>query len=92
MYCNFHKLNLKKTGFEGCEVLECDFFETNLEGANFNKADLKGSVFENTNLTKASFVNAVNYEINPNLNEVKSAKFSMPEVLSLLKPFKIVVE
>jgi hypothetical protein len=48
-----------------------------------------GSSFENTNLEKADFGTAYNYSINPNLNRIKKAKFSLPAVTGLLDQYDI---
>ena len=45
-----------------------------------------------TNLMKADFRGAKNYVISPQDNRVRKAKFSFPEVLSLLKCLEIEIE
>ena len=67
--------------------MNCDLRE-----AQFTKSSLEESIFENTNLTKADFSEAIDYTINPERNKIKKAKFSMPEVLGLLKEFNIIVK
>ena len=68
--------------FEECDLTEADFRECNLEEA----------VFVNDNLMKADLRGAKNYVISPESNRVRKAKFSFPEVMSLLKCLEIEVE
>lgn len=89
--CNFSKLNLKKTLFRGCEILESDFVGTQLMESDFSQSTLAGSVFNTCDLTKANFTGARSYSINPQNNKVKKARFSMPEALGLLEHLDIVI-
>jgi uncharacterized protein YjbI with pentapeptide repeats len=50
---------------------------------------LRNSKFQNTNLANADLRTAKNYYIDPTHNKLKGARFSYPEVLSLLIPFGI---
>jgi len=43
-------------------------------------------------LDKCNFQEAVNYCIDPLENSIEGAKFSSPEVLSLLSAFKIMID
>jgi fluoroquinolone resistance protein len=51
-----------------------------------------GSLFDNTNLFKANLKNCINYNINPLNNNIKKAKFSLPEALTLLDAFEIQIQ
>ena len=44
------------------------------------------------NLEKASFVGARGYSIDPRSNKIRKAAFSVPDVLSLLEAFEIVIK
>lgn len=88
-FCQFEELELPNLEATDSQILNCDFYNTNLEGANFGKSDFKQSMFENCNLQKVAFDGAVNYEIDPDKNRIKGASFSYPEVLSLLQKYKI---
>ncbi len=89
--CNFSKLNLKKTPFRSCEILETDFIGTQLVESDFSHSSLAGSVFNSCDLSKANFADARAYIINPENNKVKKARFSMPEALGLLQHLDIVI-
>ena len=88
-YCNFSDLNLKKAVFKECKINECNFIDTCLVEADFSDTDLQDTVFHNCDLSKANFSGATNYVINPQVNKVKNAKFSFPEVTGLLKGLEI---
>jgi len=83
-FSSFYQLNLKGSQFQQCSLHEVDFTETNLTGASFHQSDLSGAIFEQTTLEKADFRAAQNYSIDPALNKLKKARFSMPDVVGLL--------
>ena len=91
-YSNFKKLNLKKIKIQNCQVIEANFTEANLTQANCQKSDFSGSRFLHTNLSQANFVGARNYAINIKVNKVEKARFSFPEVISLLNIFDVIIE
>jgi uncharacterized protein YjbI with pentapeptide repeats len=71
---------------------EVDFTESDLSGSSFDNCDLSGALFENTNLEKTDFRSAFNYTINPEINRMKKARFSLPGVAGLLEKYGIVIE
>jgi fluoroquinolone resistance protein len=89
---SFYKMKLKKIIFKNCSLQEVDFTEADLSGSVFNNCNLAKAVFENTFLEKADFRNSYNYSINPELNRVKKARFSMPGVIGLLDKYDIEIE
>jgi uncharacterized protein YjbI with pentapeptide repeats len=91
-FCDFSHLDIKKSQFLDCEIRETDFLYSNLTGSDFRDSDLNTSKFNNTNLEKTNFIGAKNYYIDPTCNKLKQARFSYPDVLSLLDPFGIKVE
>ena len=90
-YCNFSDLNMKKTSFKGSKVCESHFTNVDLQQADFGKTDLSSTIFHNCNLFKANFIDAINYFIDPKNNNLKEAKFSFPEAISLLEALEIKV-
>lgn len=89
---SFYKRNMKKTVFEHCSLHEVDFIETNLSEAIFNDCDLNLAKFENSNLEKADFRKAFNYTIDPEINKVKNAKFSLPQAVRLLQKYQLIID
>jgi uncharacterized protein YjbI with pentapeptide repeats len=89
--CNFSDLSLKGTVFEHSHIRETHFTHANLTEANFAGSDLRGSIFHNTDLSHANFVGARDYAINPLTNQLKQARFSMPDVVTLLDSLGIII-
>lgn len=89
---SFYKMNLKRTVFTTCLLSEVDFTETDLSNSIFNNCDLTAAVFEQTNLERADFRTSYHYSINPQMNRIKKAKFSIPAVTGLLDNYDIVIE
>jgi hypothetical protein len=52
----------------------------------------RSSFFLDTNLSYADFSKAVNYVIDPRANRLKKTVFSMPEAMSLLSAFDIILK
>lgn len=90
-YCNFSDLNMKNTHFCKSQIKEGYFTNTSLINARFENVDLSGTIFHNCNLSKADFSTAFNYHIDPMTNNIKKAKFSLPEAVGLLQGFDIIL-
>ena len=88
----FYKLKLKNTVFTNCNLQEADFSEADMAGAAFENCDLLLATFMHTNLEKADFRSASNYSINPELNRIRNARFSIPGVTGLLTTYDIEIE
>ncbi len=88
-HSTFYKNELKKTIFKDCLLKEVSFIECNLNEAVFVNCDLQNAIFDRSNLEKADFTSARNYSFNPEINKIKKAKFSIPEVVGLLSHYDI---
>ncbi|MEJ0030526.1 MAG: pentapeptide repeat-containing protein [Bacteroidota bacterium] len=88
---SFYKCKLKKSSFTGTQFHHCDFVQCDLSETNFHNCDLKDAMFENTNLQKADLRTAINYSINPEINQIKKAKFSLSGLRGLLEKYDISV-
>lgn len=79
-------IGLKLQGIQiiSCQAVNVDFREADLSNADFSGSDLSESLFIHTNLSGADLSQARNYMIDPGLNELKKAKFSLPEAMALL--------
>ena len=88
---SFHLLDLRSTRFVDCLIEDTGFEECNLQHANFSESNLDKSLFVHNNLIEANFETAKNYIIDPKYNDIKDARFSLPEALSFLSllPIKI---
>ncbi|MEN9569433.1 MAG: hypothetical protein RL172_664 [Bacteroidota bacterium] len=88
-YCSFYGAKLCGTQFTGCTLTEADFTEADCSLANFSGAGLAGALFDNSNLEKANFTYATHYSINPNLNKIKNARFSLQGIAGLLHQYQL---
>ena len=86
---SFYKLKIPRTIFKNCGLQEVDFVEADLSNSAFESCDLTGAIFESTNLEKADLRSSVHYSINPEINKIKKAKFSLPAVIGLLDKYQI---
>jgi uncharacterized protein YjbI with pentapeptide repeats len=88
----FYQLTLKSTNFSNCSIREVDFTETNLSGSTFDNCDLLDTTFENSVLENADFRTASNYRIDPEINQIKHARFSIPGIIGLLGKYDIKID
>lgn len=83
---------MKKTLFKECSIKEANFAETDLSGAVFSKCDLSRTTFQQSDLSGVNFLTAINYSIDPEINNIKKARFSADGVLGLLDKYDIIIE
>lgn len=86
---SFFGLSLRELVAVECRAHDVDFTEAELEDADFRHSDLRGAIFHRTCLARADFREATDYRIDVLLNDVKQAKFSLPEAVSLLRGLDI---
>jgi len=86
---SFFQVKLVKTVFKNTQLRELDFTEADLTGSVFDNWDLAGAVFENTIIEKADFRTSYNFSIDPEINKVKKAKFSLYGLPGLLNKYGI---
>jgi fluoroquinolone resistance protein len=89
---SFYKLKLKKTRFNHCSLTEVDFTEADLSSALFTDCDLSGAIFDHTILEKADLRTAYHYTIDPEINRIKKARFSMNGIAGLLHKYDLDIE
>ena len=87
-----YKTKLKKTSFKNLKLDDVDFTESDLSGSVFDNCDLTGATFENTIIEKADFRTAFNFSINPEINRIKQAKFSLSGLPGLLNKYNIEID
>lgn len=88
-YSIFFAMDLRRIEITECEAREVNFENADISKGKFNGTNFISSKFKNTNLSASDFREAMNYDINPEFNKIKKAKFSMPEVMTLLQCFDI---
>jgi len=89
---SFYNMDLIGTEIIKCTAHNTDFEKVNLRKADCSKTDFNLSRFAGADLSGADFTEALNYNINPETTKIKNAKFSYPEVLSLLSAWNIIIE
>jgi len=75
--CRMHNVNLTQADFSKCTLSHCDFFE---------------ALFSGTDLRTVDFTTCTNFIIDPGLNKIKKAKFSLHSLPNLLLSYDIIVE
>jgi uncharacterized protein YjbI with pentapeptide repeats len=88
----FYKVKIRETTFINSQLNETDFTESDLTGSVFDNCDLTGATFEQTIIEKADFRTSYNYSIDPEINRIKKAKFSLPGVVGLLNKYDIQID
>lgn len=91
-HSSFYELNLKEIIIEECKAHEVDFRGADLSNGSFMNTDFEGSLFMHCKLQAANFTDAINYHISPVDNDIRKAKFSMPDAVNLLRCFDVVIE
>ena len=91
-FSSFVSRNLKKTTFKNCILHEVDFTDADLNSAVFAGCDLNRARFEHTNLEKADFRTSFNFAINPEINKLKKAKFTLVGLPGLLDKYDLLIE
>jgi uncharacterized protein YjbI with pentapeptide repeats len=85
-------MDFRATCIVACEVHNSDFEKANLSKAILTSSDFLNSTFSNTNLSLADLTDAKNYRIDPNNNNIRKAKFSLPEAITLLDSWNIEIK
>jgi fluoroquinolone resistance protein len=91
-FTTFFRKKLKKTRFVYCSLQETDFTESDLSGSVFENCDLTRATFIHTILEKTDFRSSFNYSIDPEMNRLKKAKFSLAGIAGLLDKYDIEIE
>jgi fluoroquinolone resistance protein len=91
-HASFYKTSIRSTVFKNCQMQEIDFSTCDLTAAIFENCDLARTTFENTNLEKSDLRTAFNYSIDPEVNKIKKAKFSLFGIAGLLEKYSIEIE
>lgn len=91
-YNTFTGIVFKKFDFSNSEIISCMFADCELKENNFKNCKLTDTEFFKCNISKSDFRGATGYNIDIMTNRMKGAKFSYPEVLSLLNILEINID
>lgn len=88
-FSSFANKKMIKTKFSDSSMQEVNFAGTNLTKAVFDDINLSGALFDKTNLTEADLSRAYGFSIDPELNSIKKAKFSLKDAGGLLEKYNL---
>jgi uncharacterized protein YjbI with pentapeptide repeats len=91
-YNTFTGMAFPKFDFTGSEILESMFAECELTESSFKGCKLDKTEFFRCDIRKADFREASGYQIDIIDNKMKGARFSFPEVVSLLDGLGIKID
>ena len=91
-HSSFFKMKLKNTVFKSSNLEEADFTECDLTSAMFDNCNLLKAIFNKTILEKTNFTTSYNYSLDPEMNRIKKAKFSLNGVAGLLTKYNIEID
>lgn len=83
-HSTFIGLRLPKIQVIACTARDVDFRQADIQEANLSHTNFTESLFGETNLTGADLSHASNYAIDPSANQIRKAKFTLPEAVALL--------
>jgi uncharacterized protein YjbI with pentapeptide repeats len=83
---------LKKTSFTKCNLQEVDFTEADLTSSVFDECDLLNAIFYKSIVEHVDFRTSYHFNIDPELNKIKKAKFSLNGTIGLLSKYNIIIE
>jgi len=88
----FYQKKNKGAKFTNCSLIETDFTEADLSNVVFDNCNLNRAFFDRTQLKAADFTTSYNFIIDPDLNVIKKAKFSVHGLAGLLTKYDIVLK
>lgn len=91
-YAAFMKKKNRKAKFVNCSLKGADFSEADLTSSIFEKCDLGTTVFMRSILNSVNFASSCNFNIDPEKNILRKAKFSLDGLPGLLANYGIIVE
>lgn len=91
-YASFAGNVMPHTQFVDCSLRQANFTNTDLSAARFENCLLSGAVFEHTRLVGADLRTAQELELDPELNELKQARFALSSLPGLLTKYGLVVD
>ena len=91
-FCSFERKKMPKTVFSNSSLKSVDFSGCDLTKSLFSNTNLLNAVFNKTILNEVDFLTALNFSINPEINSIKKAKFSINGVAGLLDKYNIIIE
>ncbi|AWG22066.1 MCBG-like protein [Flavobacterium faecale] len=88
-YSSFTNKKMPKIVFKNCSLKEVAFMSCDLTQATFDNSDLSGAIFNETQLKGVNFKTAFHYNIDPEFNPMKKARFATQGITGLLDKYDI---
>ncbi len=85
----FYKKKNKGAKFTDCSLIETDFTEADLTNVQFDNCNLHRAFFNRTILKSADLRTSYNFTIDPDMNNLKKARFSVQGLPGLLAKYDI---
>jgi uncharacterized protein YjbI with pentapeptide repeats len=83
--CSFYQQKLIGLAMHHCRIENTDFVECDLSKANFDTCTFSAGSFRQCRLSDTDFRTAQAYVVDPRNNQLKGARFRLPEAVSLLE-------
>lgn len=90
--CSFQGMSLQHATFAGCRMHGVEFSGADVSGVVFDRCDLSDAVFVDCDLRGTDFRTALGFTLDPELNRMKGARFSLDGLQGLLAKYGIRVE
>lgn len=84
--------NLRNINIVKCIIKNSEFTEVDFTRADFSESRFEETRFTKCNLEKADFRSSQGYQIDPEFNNIKNARFTLPEAQSFLVFLGVVIE
>jgi fluoroquinolone resistance protein len=91
-FASFAERKMPNTLFIDSTLKNSVFLKTMLNDALFQNCDLSDAVFRDTVLSGADLTSSRNYDIDPELNNIRKARFSLYGLPGLLSKYNIHIE
>jgi uncharacterized protein YjbI with pentapeptide repeats len=91
-YSTFVHAKIRKTHFTDCILKEVDFERADLTSCIFKNCDLQGARFIHSILEKTDFRSSFNFTIDPEINNMKKAKFDSTNLAGLLYKYNLDID
>jgi len=88
----FFKKKNKGAKFNDCSMIETDLTEADLTDTHFTNCNLNRAFFNRTILKNADLRTSYNFIIDPDINNIKKARFSVHGLAGLLAKYDIRIE
>jgi fluoroquinolone resistance protein len=90
-YASFDKKKMNKSSFKKARLHHANFTQADLSKSVFADCDLYEATFAGTDLSGVDLSSCINFSIDPELNKIKKAKFSLQSLPGLLQRYDIIV-